>query len=165
MKGLREEIQQQKLASELLADLSWLYDEVSHPWWVRHLRSQIETQGVHGGDPWNFANEPRYRAFKERAVGHDDVFRWEPGREQIVPSLTEIDHPMHDWTAKPLGYSLSTSAPHADVFEGGIGPFGEPYPARDPFRTREDQLAELDALEQQAINDKLREIGLTVVDR
>lgn len=164
IKGAREEIARLQRASELLSDLTWLYNQVSHLWWIDHLKEQLQTQGAHGGDPWDFAGEERYAAFKRAAVGHDDVFRWEAGREQIVPSLTDPDDPFHEWSVGPMGYSIASGAPNADVFEGGIGPFGEPFPPRDPFRTTEDQLQQLEELEQLAINQALRDIGLTVTD-
>lgn len=163
VKGLAEEVARLRRTRQLLADLRWLYEAVTHRWWLDHLRAQLASSGAHGGSRWDYAGEPKYAAFKRRVTGRDDVLRWTPGDELLAPSLTDPDHPNHDWTAREDSYSIGSTVAHLEqLLAGGIGPFGEPYPGRDPFERTEDQIADLERREQEALDERLAELGWTV---
>ena len=160
---VRSTITQLEQVAELLGDLTWLWNEVSHPWWLAHVEANFATHGRHSGQDWSFAGEPKYAAYKARVADNQDPLRWGAGHEQIYPSSTDESHPLHIWRTDEQGYVIGSNAPNLeDMQAGGVGPFGEPFPGRDPFYATPQQLDELARLEQQAIDQRLREIGFKV---
>jgi hypothetical protein len=147
---------------DILADLRWLWDEVSHPWWLAQVEKNFATHGVHSRQDWSLA--PKYRAYKSSLRGVlVDPLRWAPGREQVYPSTTDASHPMHVWEARPDGYTIASLAPNLpSLRSGGVGPFGEAFSPADPFGTTQEQLDDLATLESQGLKAKLRELGLEV---
>lgn len=122
------------LVAEVIGDLAPTFRSVIGPYMVQHMRSQFSTEGAHGGAPWaGYDKEPKYRAYKRAILGHLSILRWQKGGpyELLYPSLTALGHPANIFRVTPTSAVFGTSVPHAEELNrGGIGPFGEPYPAR-----------------------------------
>lgn len=106
-----------------------LWREVVHPWMVQHFRRQFDTAGGHGGALWA-PLEPKYQA-AQRAFG-DSIVPLESSAgilERSFVDPTDKNHrvkfgrTMEFESALPYSGTLAT---------GGTGPYGEPFPARDP---------------------------------
>ena len=118
-------------AEEVVSDMSETFDHVFHPFMLRHMRRQFETSGRYGGAPWaGYDQEPIYAAVKRRRVGHLHVLRGKPGQEKLYPSLT-TQGGAHLWQRSADAASFGTRLPFAQGLErGGVGPYGERFPAR-----------------------------------
>lgn len=105
-------------------------------------RRQVTSSGAYGGRRWaDFAGEPKYRAFKDAIGALAQPLRWIPGQERLVPALTDPRHPDHRWLKTQRGFELEISIPYiASIEAGGIGPFGEKFPARPIFPPSSTQL-------------------------
>ncbi len=147
---------------DILSDLTWLWEEVSHPWWLAQAEKNFATHGAHSGQDWSLA--PKYRAFKASLRGVlIDPLRWAPGREQVYPSTTDASHPMHIWQATATGYIIGSTAPNLPHLQsGGIGPFNESYSPADPLHATQEQRDDLATLEHQRLLDRIRETGMEV---
>lgn len=118
-------------AEKVVGDLSQTFDHVFHPFMLRHMRRQFETEGRYGGAPWaDYSQEPIYAAAKLAAVGHLRILRWKAGQEQLAPSLLTRGSG-HVELSDRVNASFGTRVPHAAQLEqGGIGPYGERFPPR-----------------------------------
>lgn len=135
------------VSAKVVKDMRPVWDGRLHPFFLNHLEHQFKTSGDHGGAPWaGYEGEPRYRAFKKRVVGHLRPLEWDTGGqfEILRPSLVEPEHEHHVFTSRPLEAVVGTSyPPAARLATGGIGPFGEPFPARRMFAMTRGQIAYL----------------------
>lgn len=143
------------LAFEVLGDLTEVWDDSIHPFMIDHMKSQFKSDGAHGGSPWAlYGAEPKYTAYKIALVGHLTPLRWQKGGpfERLFPSLVDRSDRDHVWESSAKGAVFGTSLPYAgDLNAGGIGPFGERYPARKIIAMRQDQKKKMISAIQQAI--------------
>lgn len=146
------------LATEVLGDLSDIFDDYVHEWLLEHEEKLFDTEGAHGGSTWgDYANEPHYVAYKLQKVGHLDLLRWEKGGkyERLYPSLTDPTHSQHVWESSRRGFAFGTALSYAGrLARGGTGPFGEPYPGRDPILLTRKQKAHIATLVQRGVRDQ-----------
>lgn len=135
------------LAYDVLGDLQPVFDAAMHPFMLTHMKRQFASDGAYGGAPWAlYAREPKYTAYKIALVGHLTPLRWQKGGpfERLYPSLVDKSHPEHVWKSDGKGASFGTRVPHAaSLNEGGVGPFGERYPARKIIAMRNESRKEL----------------------
>lgn len=126
--------------SGALRDVSQLWREVVHPWMVQHWRLQFDTAGGHGGRPWA-PLEPKYAAAQQG----DSLTPLEVNTSaRLEPSFVDPVNPAHFFSSSKNAMQAGSPVPYAGTLgTGGIGPFGESYPARDP---REVTPQQLDAL-------------------
>jgi hypothetical protein len=119
-------------AVEVVSDCKTTFEQIYHPFMLVHMRDQFETGGRAGGNQWaSLDREPRYAAYKRRLVGNAPILRWPTANEQLYPSLANPRGTGHLASSSDAAARFGTSIPHAAQLErGGIGPFGEPYPAR-----------------------------------
>lgn len=121
-----------------LADLS--------PAWPRVLELfyQFEeelfaTEGASGADgAWSdYGAEPKYRAFKEKILGSSrPILVWSGElRDQMTSAL--------ETSATPRSLNITAGGLAASMSSGGVGPFGEPYPARPVVSLTADQHRQL----------------------
>lgn len=122
------------LAAEIIGDLRDVFDEDLHPFMLDHMKSQFASSGRHGGKPWaSYDKEPKYTAYKIALVGHLDVLRWQKGGpfERLYPSLVDKTDVDHVWKTSGKSARFGTRVAYAGrLNQGGVGPFGESYPAR-----------------------------------
>lgn len=134
------------LMVDVLGDLKPIFDKAIHPLLLDHMRKVFDSQGSYGGVHWaDYSNEPKYRAYKKSIVGHLDRLRWQKGGpyEILYPSLTNPSHMTHVWVARAHGFVFGTMLDYARrLSEGGIGPFGEPYPGREVLPFKQKQIAD-----------------------
>lgn len=111
--------------------------ETIYPFVLNYTKKNFQMQGRLGGQSWNYNTEPQYSAYKFAMTGHREVLRWEKGGkyEKLYPSLTQPGHEFHHFVMTPLGVQVGSTLPYAaSLASGGINPFGEPYPGRNPMR-------------------------------
>lgn len=120
-----------KRAIAAVQDMAPTFEAVYHPFMLVHMRDQFASGGRAGGSPWaDLSGEPRYAAYKRRIVGGAPTLRWPTAREQLYPSLATRGQG-HIERSTSRAARFGTSVPHAATLErGGVGPFGERYPAR-----------------------------------
>ena len=94
------------------------------------LQQHVATQGRSGGTPWRgYSGEPKYRAWKQATTGHLDLLVMDRANPVVLPSVT--GGAFHPTRISRDGLSFGTRHPFAvALHDGGIGPFGEPYPGR-----------------------------------
>lgn len=141
---------------EVLGDLKPILDASVAPYMLEHMRRQFDTLGAHSGQPWaTLKGEPLYYAFKKRILGKglaDKPLWWSRQREQLRPSLTDPAHGHHAYRSGDNGALFGTTVPHAQaLLDGGVGPFGEDYPARNFFHMSQGQRKELTTLIQREV--------------
>jgi|AntDeeMinimDraft_6_1070357.scaffolds.fasta_scaffold00404_8 phage gpG-like protein len=121
-----------KRAVEVVSDLKTTFEEVYHPFMLVHMRDQFATGGRAGGQQWaGLEREPKYAAYKRNIVGNAPILRWPTANEQLYPSLTNPRGAGHLASSSDAAARFGTSIAHAATLDrGGIGPFGEPFPAR-----------------------------------
>lgn len=111
--------------------------EVAHPYLLNHMERQFETGGAHGGKRWaNYASEPKYLSFKYNVAGTLRPLRWDDSgvRERLRPSLVLASHSEHVFLPGSQLLQFGTRVPWANsIYTGGVGPFGEPFPGRNPL--------------------------------
>lgn len=142
LKGFSAELQR---AVDAVSDMAPTWSQVFEPFMAQHMKQQFASQGRAGGKQWaGLEREPRYQAFKRALVGNAPVLRWPSPREQLYPSLVERGHPLHIERRGQERARFGTAVPHAARLEqGGIGPFGEAYPARPILVLGNDRIAVL----------------------
>lgn len=151
------------LMMEVIGSLEHEWRDVVHPYLLRHWKKQFETEGKHGGRPWEgYGGEPKYAAYKMAIVGHHDLLRWEPGvSERLYPSITEPTHSEHIFRADATSMTAGTAVPYSDrLISGGTGPFDEPYPGRNWQRMTTMQKKKLVTLIQRSIRRRLSDDAL-----
>lgn len=119
------------LAERVVSDMSETFERVFHPYLLRHMKRQFETSGRYAGAAWaDYGQEPIYAAAKQRITGHLRILRWKPGQERLAPSLM-TQGGLHIARSDATTAQFGTRLPHAEQIErGGVGPYGERYPAR-----------------------------------
>lgn len=138
-----------KAVQRVVNDPTPTLNRVVYPWLLDHMEGQFETAGAWGGSPWSFAGEPIYERYKRQLLGDElagKPLAVDPAHERLKPSLLDPSHPDHIVRLEGGRLEIGTSVEYARrlLFEGGIGPFGEAYPARNPFEMTSAQREELD---------------------
>lgn len=136
-----------KRALVAVQDMAPTFEAIYHPFMLVHMRDQFASGGRAGGSPWaDLSGEPRYAAYKRRIVGNAPTLRWPTSREQLYTSLATRG-PGHIERTTGRAARFGTSVPHAAQLEkGGVGPFGEPYPARKILALGTNRTADLFSL-------------------
>ena len=128
-----------------LANMAPIFRKLHAP--IRaHFRKNFNTGGAHGGPAWaDFSGEPKYRAMKIALTGNAKPLLWGKYSEsQLAPSLVMASHPDHIFLVGRDGVLVGTTLPYARrLAKGGIGPFGERFPGRNPVQIRPHQWREL----------------------
>lgn len=142
-------------------DLVQVTGEATHHTVVSFARKQVASSGAYGGEPWAYyASEPRYEAFKQAMSLTLAPLRWQPGRERLVPALTNPLDPRHQWVRGPKGWRLSIALEYLSRIEtGGVNQFGERFPARRVFPTRGPLPRDAQRDTQRAFMQRIRTIG------
>lgn len=111
-----------------------LAQNIIHPWFLKTARQNLASQGRMAGEQWNYSTEPAYAAFKQKMTGlpaHGRVMRWSPGMERLHPGLTDAASQWHIFRVGKRKVTIGVGLAYAlRLTQGGIGPFGEPYPGR-----------------------------------
>lgn len=157
--GQKAVSQRLQVAADVIGDLTPVWDDVVHPWFLRHMRRQFETSGSHGGDTWaGYEDEPIYRAVKLKLTGYLQLLRWDFENERLYPSLTDPSHPDHVYQRSEQSMSTGTSVEYAPrLIEGGEGPFGETYPGRNMISVTDRQRSDLVRAITRYLAPKIRE--------
>lgn len=102
---------------------------------VSFARQQLATGGRTGGKAWaGYQGEPKYAAYKQAVVGHLDPLRWGRQPGGLEDALTNPSSRLRSWTKSGGKSKLTINLPYIDDLErGGVGPFGERFPARSIF--------------------------------
>lgn len=121
-----------KLRSTNLAEIT---DRTAREVSLRFAREQLATGGRKGGVPWaGYQGEPKYAAYKQAVVGHLEPLRWERQTGGLEDALTNPSSRLRTWTRAGGKVTLSIGLDYVDELEnGGVGPFGERFPARPIF--------------------------------
>ena len=107
-----------------------------------HFRKNFNTGGAHGGPAWaDFSGEPKYRAMKLAITDNAKPLVWGKfSQSRLMPSLTQASHPDHLYGVARDGMLVGTTVPYANrLARGGIGPFGERFPGRNPVQIQQRQ--------------------------
>lgn len=139
------------LASKQVQDTRPTLNRVVYPWLRAHIEDQFETSGHHGGEPWDFSGEPLYERSKIKRYGKQYGTRpllIPKDKAELLPSLIDPSHPNALWRLSPGQLTLGSTLEWANALlnTGGINPFGERFPARDPYVMTPAQRRELDDL-------------------
>lgn len=133
---------------EVFEDVDAINREVVGPYMRRQARANFATAGKHGGRAWTFDGEEKYRRMKRGWLG--EVYAGLPmvvpdEHAELVPSVVDPFHPHHIERSTDTGMQMGSSLEHARALfvTGGVGPFGERFPARDPFQMTPAQVDEL----------------------
>ena len=126
--------------------------------YVRALSlANMDTGGKHSGNPWSFVSEPKYRARKTALWGSTYGSRplaLPPGRSPLRDAVAS--------QPRVSGVTLTARVDHPNakrLFKtGGVGPFGEPYPARNPYQMSAQQRAEVVRLYTTALFNAARQL-------
>jgi hypothetical protein len=150
-KGFGEWEKRFTLSSKAVKDVRPTLNRVVYPWLRGHVQDQFESSGFAGGQPWDFSGEPLYERAKIRRFGKEYGTRpmlMPDDKAVLLPSLIDPSHPDSLWRLTPGQLRLGSTLEYADrLFNtGGVGPYGERYPARDPFVMTPAQKRELDRL-------------------
>lgn len=139
-----------------VGDMSEIWREVAHPFFLEHMKEQFDTEGSHGGRPWEgYEGEPAYAAWKWGIVGHNKILRWELGGpyERLYPSLTDASSPWHHVRITANSFEVGSLVPYSARLQfGGVGPKGEAYPGRAILAMTENQKQSLVVLVQRRIS-------------
>lgn len=149
IEGLDEQLAFLAVQQRMWRSIGPSLQRAAYPWLLAHLKRQAQTGGAHGGAAWSFGGEPRYAKAKAARYGKRYGARplaLPPRRGVLLPSLISRSHPHHVFRRGADAIEVGSRAPHAHrlFYLGGTGPFGERYPARDPFVMTAGQRAELD---------------------
>lgn len=110
-----------------------------------HVEQMVLTAGRHGGASWDFSGEPVYAARKMLRFGEpyaSSPLLMPPDRAQLLPALIRA------WSPDDLSPERSVQHPNATALlsTGGVGPYGERFPARSPYQMTPQQKQEVKAL-------------------
>lgn len=138
-----------RAVQRVVADPTPTLNRVVYPWLLDHIEGNFETSGAWGGQAWSFAGEPIYARYKRQMLGDELGARpllVDPAHERLKPSLINPSHPDHVVRLSGGKLEIGSSVEYARrlLLDGGTGPFGESYPARDPFVMTRAQREELD---------------------
>lgn len=153
-----------KRAKAVVQDLEPTFEAIYHPFLLMHMRDQFASSGAAGGSRWaDLSAEPRYAAYKRSIVGNVPVLRWPTAREQLYPSLATRG-PSHIERSSERAARFGTDVPHARTLErGGVGPFGERYPARKILVLGTNRSAELYSLLKQDVMARIERTRRPVI--
>jgi len=120
-----------------------LWRDVVHPWMVGHWRLQFNSAGGHGGQLWA-PLEPQY-AEAQRALG-DSLVPLESSAGILEASFTDPTSRHHKLVIQSRKLMVSSTLPYSGTLAtGGVGPYGESFPARDPRVMTPAQRLEIEA--------------------
>ena len=160
--GLQGALQELKILQEIVADVRPTLNAVVYPYMRMHVEENFRTLGRHGGGGgWDFSGEPKYQAYKRAILDEPWASMplwWSPGRAQLIPSLTDPGHKDGFFRLTRNSIIFGTLHPNGEALlgTGGIGPFGERFPARDPFQMTPWQEAELKDLVEHDLGRRLK---------
>lgn len=160
--GLSGVIRELKVLTNVVRDTRPTLNQVVHPYIQRHVRLNVKTLGAHGGGPiWDFSGEPIYEYRKTARLGADlgsKPLHVDPEHAELIPSLIEPGHPdsMFRLTADSIIFGSLNDHAEKLLMTGGIGPYGERFPARNPFVMTAGQRAELADLVQHDLSRRLK---------
>ena len=121
-----------------------------------HIYDQFQTSGKHGGEAWDFSSEPKYQKRKEALWGSQYA-----SKPLLVPSQVELLRPamLRGFSLSERGLSHTVSSPNASslIRTGGKNPFGEPYPARNPYVMTRSQRLEIKKIAMKHVASAWRE--------
>lgn len=143
-------------------DLHAITGAATHRTVVAFAQKQVASSGAYGGEPWAYyAGEPKYEAFKQALGLTLAPLRWQPGRERLVPALTNPLDSRHQWVRGPKGWRLSIAVEYlARLESGGVNQFGERFPARRIFPTRGPLSRDAQRDTQRLFMQRIRGLGL-----
>lgn len=154
------------IMADAMRDMRPIWESVVIPWARDHFKRQFETDGEEGGQKWvGYGAEPKYAEYKEEAVGHTNLLRWEMGGryEAVYPSLVSGNHPNSYMRMTATSLSIGTTVPHAaDLERSTIGPFNEPSPPRYIMVAGQQKKKALITQIQRAILQQLQAEGLSI---
>ena len=160
--GLGGALRELEILQEIVQDTRPTLNQVVYPYMRQHVEQNFRTLGAHGGGPtWDFSGEPKYQAYKRSILDEPWASMplwWSPGRARLVPSLTDPGHKDSFFRLGRSSIIFGSLHPNAEQLlgTGGIGPFGERFPARDPFKMTAFQEAELKDLVEHDLNRRLK---------
>lgn len=110
---------------------------------VAFARKQFATGGRYGGKPWaGYTGEPAYAAYKRAAIGHLEPLKWDGAPGGLEDALTNPRSRLRRWSVRQGRVQLDIAIPYLRRLEtGGVGPFGERFPARVIFPDDRAQLS------------------------
>lgn len=135
-----------RLLQKVVRDPRPTLNQVVYPYLTDHAEEMVQSAGRHGGQSWSLA--PRYKAYKQAILGPELAARplaWARATARLVPSLTDPGHPDAIFRLEQDKLVIGSRVPYAErlLVTGGIGPFGERYPARNPYHLTPPQQQEL----------------------
>jgi len=155
---------------EILLSTDEVFRRTVHPFLIDHVRKVFREKGDPTGTSWaGYENEPQYAAFKasvlDMADPEDRLMRWreiDGMEERLYPSLTDKGSPLHIWRVEGLKAIFGTRVQYAERLaqEGGVNPFGEPYPPRPILQMSARQKGLLEQGIRQTYQTMMREEGL-----
>jgi len=130
-KGNRLAIRAVDRVISAIDDLSPSWGEL-HAYLLIHAQQQERTSGSYGGQRWQgFGGERVYAAFKLATDGHLRPLEGAPQDEVYLNSFQSSSSPWHIFRPNAAAMAFGSSLFFGvDLEEGGVGPFGEPFPAR-----------------------------------
>lgn len=101
-------------------------------------RRQLATSGAAGGAPWaGYSGEPMYAAYKMAITGALEPLKWKGSTDGLEDALVNKSSRHRRWSRRGDRYTLDITLPYIEQLEkGGVGPFGERFPARFIFPRR-----------------------------
>lgn len=144
------------IAEDIVGDMRPIWDSVVRPFVFEHMKLQFDTLGGHGGEPWkSLDGEPKYKAYKKALLGEslaNKVLWWSDEGARLRPSLVVPGHAEQEYLSDRGKFFFGTRVEHAaSLIEGGVGPFGESFPARNIFRISQSDRKRLVTLIQREI--------------
>lgn len=132
---------------------------VVEPYLREQARRNLESAGAYGGEAWSFAGEPKYEASKRAWDAPYAAYPLVTSSKEFARTLTDPGNPYYQTTLTDSGVTVGTSHPFAYrlIKTGGVGPYGEAYPARDPWAMTKGQDQELAQRVLDYVNSVLKE--------
>lgn len=120
-------------------------NSVVYPYMVAHIEEMFRTSGQ---GAWNFGGEPIYQRNKVARNGARlgaKPLLVDPAHALLLPSLTDPRAPFAIFRLERKRLVIGSSLDYAEdlLVNGGVGPYGEPFPARNPFLLTPQQQQEL----------------------
>lgn len=147
-----------RLMQDVVKDPRPTLNQVVYPYMVEHIDEMFRTSGR---GTWNFSGEKIYQRRKTRKDGSrlgSKPMLVDPAHELLRPSLTDPRAPYAIFRLEPKRLVIGSSLPYAEdlLVNGGTGPYGEPFPPRDPFKLDPQQQRELGDLIEHDLKRRLK---------
>ena len=144
-RGLETEV---RLLQKVVKDPRPTLNSVVYPYMRDHVEQMLKTSGGHAGQRWDFSGEPLYARRKASLLGSrlgSMPLLWDPKDALLLPSLINPRAAYSIFRLEPKRLVIGSSLPYAEdlLINGGTGPFGESFPARNPFHLTPAQQQEL----------------------